>query len=66
MALVGASIGANYALRALAADEKLRGAVLLSPGLDYHGVTAADRVLKALGEMLKPAAAEAQALDRAL
>jgi dienelactone hydrolase len=38
IAVVGASIGANYALLAAAGDEKLRGAVLLSPGLDYHGV----------------------------
>jgi len=42
IALVGASIGANLCLRALGRDEKLRGAVLLSPGLDYRGVTTED------------------------
>jgi dienelactone hydrolase len=36
--LAGASIGANLSLRALAADSKLRGAVLLSAGLNYKGV----------------------------
>jgi pimeloyl-ACP methyl ester carboxylesterase len=38
VALAGASIGANLSLRALAADPALRGAVLLSAGLDYKGV----------------------------
>jgi pimeloyl-ACP methyl ester carboxylesterase len=38
MLLVGASIGANLAFDALAGSRALRGAVLLSPGLDYRGV----------------------------
>ena len=38
LALAGASIGANLSLRALATDGKLRGALLLSAGLDYKGV----------------------------
>ena len=38
--LVGASIGANLALWALAEDEKLKGAILLSPGLNYRGIEA--------------------------
>ncbi len=36
--LAGASIGANIALNAAAADERVVGVALLSPGLDYHGV----------------------------
>jgi dienelactone hydrolase len=44
IALVGASIGANLSLRALDADPALRGAVLLSPGLDYRGVRTAECV----------------------
>jgi dienelactone hydrolase len=36
--IVGASIGANLALDALARDRSLAAAVLLSPGLDYHGL----------------------------
>lgn len=35
--LVGASIGANIAVRMLAEESRIRAAVLLSPG-DYHGV----------------------------
>ena len=43
-AVVGASIGANMALR-LGADRPDVGAVvLLSPGLDYRGVTTADQL----------------------
>ena len=43
-AVVGASIGANMALR-LGADRADVGAVvLLSPGLDYRGVTTADQL----------------------
>lgn len=41
-AVVGASIGANLALRLAAARPEIRGAVLLSPGLDYRGVTTED------------------------
>lgn len=36
--LVGASIGANLAIDALARDARLPTAVALSPGLDYRGV----------------------------
>ena len=38
--LVGASIGANLSLTALAKHKDLIGAALLSPGLDYRGVQA--------------------------
>lgn len=37
--LAGASIGANLALQFLAEEPQIPGAVLLSPGIDYHGVT---------------------------
>lgn len=36
--VIGASIGANLALQILAEDEKIRGAVLLSAGINYRGV----------------------------
>ncbi len=36
--LVGASIGANLALQYLAAHAEVPGAILLSPGLNYHEI----------------------------
>jgi pimeloyl-ACP methyl ester carboxylesterase len=42
--IMGASIGANAAVRAAAQDVGVRGLVLLSPGLDYRGVTTMDAV----------------------
>jgi len=42
LVLVGASIGANFALIYGARDPDVRGVVLLSPGLDYHGVKTED------------------------
>lgn len=36
--IVGASIGANLALVALAEHEEIKTAVLLSPGLNYYGI----------------------------
>jgi pimeloyl-ACP methyl ester carboxylesterase len=41
VALCGGSIGANLSLKALAADTRLRGAVLLSAGLNYRGIRTA-------------------------
>lgn len=35
---VGASIGSNFALQILSEDERVRAAVLLSPGINYRGV----------------------------
>lgn len=46
MSIVGASIGANLALKYLAQNEKINIAVLLSPGLNYRGVTTKDLVTK--------------------
>jgi len=40
--LVGASIGANLALRFTAEHNKIKKVVALSPGLDYRGVTTED------------------------
>lgn len=42
VAIVGASIGSNLALRGWANDETVLTAVALSPGLDYRGVTTQD------------------------
>lgn len=44
LAVVGASIGANMALRLGAERPDVNTAVLLSPGLDYRGVTTADQL----------------------
>ena len=38
MAMIGASIGANVAIVSCAGDAVCRGAIALSPGLDYRGV----------------------------
>jgi dienelactone hydrolase len=40
IAAVGASIGANLALTYAAGDEQIQALVLLSPGIEYHGVKA--------------------------
>ena len=42
LAIIGASIGANVAIVSCAADANCRGAIALSPGLDYRGVKPAD------------------------
>lgn len=47
--LIGASIGANLALQYVAHHSDLKTCVLLSPGLDYHGV-----VTKSAMESLTP------------
>jgi pimeloyl-ACP methyl ester carboxylesterase len=44
LALVGASIGANLAIDYAATHPNVRATVALSPGLDYKGLTTADRV----------------------
>lgn len=43
-AVVGASIGANVALATAAEQPAIQTAILLSPGLDYRGVTTADQL----------------------
>ena len=47
--LIGASIGANIALNFAADEPGVRTVILLSPGLDYHHVTAAE-AMKRYGE----------------
>lgn len=42
IAVVGASIGANLALRLLAEEPTMPCALLLSPGISYHGVDVMD------------------------
>jgi alpha-beta hydrolase superfamily lysophospholipase len=44
IAVVGASIGANLALKFLAGEPRVPAAALLSPGLDYHGIRVMDFV----------------------
>ena len=42
MSCVGASIGANLCLQAAAKDADIQNVVMLSPGVNYKGVTSAD------------------------
>lgn len=44
VAIIGASIGSNLALRGMANDENVVTAIALSPGLDYRGVTTDDAI----------------------
>ena len=44
IALIGASIGANIAINYAANDPGIQGVALLSPGMDYHGVTTPEAV----------------------
>jgi pimeloyl-ACP methyl ester carboxylesterase len=44
VSLIGASIGANLALRGMAADERVVTAVALSPGLNYFDMTTPDAI----------------------
>jgi pimeloyl-ACP methyl ester carboxylesterase len=46
IAIVGASIGANVGLKYAASDPSIKAVVLLSPGLDYKGVTTSDSIRK--------------------
>ncbi len=41
---LGAGIGANIALAAASVEPDVRNVVLLSPGLDYQGITTADKM----------------------
>ena len=46
IAIVGASIGANVALNYAASDPSIKAVVLLSPGVNYKGVTTSDSIRK--------------------
>ena len=48
--IAGASIGANLAVRAMAAHRGLIAGILLSPGIEYHGVPTLDAVEKLSNE----------------
>lgn len=54
IAIIGASIGANHALRF--ASGSVSALVLLSPGIDYHGVTTEDYIAKYKGPIFFAAA----------
>ncbi|NQU98950.1 alpha/beta fold hydrolase [Candidatus Woesearchaeota archaeon] len=44
--IIGASIGANIALKYAAQDKEIKSIILLSPSLNYRGVTTSDNILK--------------------
>lgn len=46
IAIVGASIGANIALKYAVLDPSIKAVVLLSPGLDYKGVRTSEAITK--------------------
>ncbi len=46
IAIIGASIGANTALNYAVTDSDIKTVVLLSPGLEYHGVKTSDSIKK--------------------
>ena len=50
LAIIGASIGSNVALISCAETEGCRGAVALSPGLDYRGVQPESALVDGLAE----------------
>jgi len=54
ISIVGASIGANHALRF--ASSTISALVLLSPGIDYHGVTTEDYITRYKGPIFLVAA----------
>lgn len=47
---VGASIGANLALKYMSQHTRIKGGVLLSPGLDYRGVQTEPLIKKIAGD----------------
>lgn len=56
--LIGASIGANLALQFLSEHREVRAAVLLSPGLNYHGLQAEPLLREDIGEQVMLVATE--------
>lgn len=49
--LIGGSIGANTAVRYAASHPEIKRIVLLSPGMDYHGITIFDVINNYRGEL---------------
>ena len=56
IAVVGASIGANVGLKYAASDPSIKAVVLLSPGLNYMGVTTSDSIRKYINQFYIAAA----------
>lgn len=56
VSIIGASIGANIALKYATGDSSIRSIVLLSPGLDYQGITVMDKIVYYSGPLLLVAA----------
>jgi len=46
ISIIGASIGANLALKYAASDNSINSVILLSPGLNYRGISALDTIMK--------------------
>ncbi len=56
--IMGASIGANLALNALAGEPEIKAGVLLSPGLDYRGIETVKAIKNVSGKPLMIVAAK--------
>lgn len=52
ISIIGASIGANLAINAMARYKELKKGIALSPGLDYVGVETASVITKVRGDQL--------------
>lgn len=46
ISIIGASIGANLALNYAASDHSIKSVILLSPGLNYRGISTPDAIMK--------------------
>jgi dienelactone hydrolase len=46
ISIIGASIGANLALNYAASDHSIKSVILLSPGLNYRGISTLDAITK--------------------
>jgi len=46
ISIIGASIGANLALNYAASDQSIKSVILLSPGLNYRGISTLDAIMK--------------------
>jgi pimeloyl-ACP methyl ester carboxylesterase len=46
ISIIGASIGANLALNYAASDQSIKSVILLSPGLNYRGISTLDSIMK--------------------
>ncbi len=45
ISIIGASIGANLALNYAASDQSIKSVILLSPGLNYRGISTLDAIM---------------------